>query len=169
MAGLNMDKLRSISSQAVNTHFRHGWQFRLEVDGAPGDFDFYCKETSHTPWEIETEPFNAGATPINYPTRSNPSTISLTMRDNEDGRIYDWFDGRCRMVVNQDGTFNLPSEYLLKIRKFDLLSDGTEKLRREFKVVPLSLGELTESLDESGGNLEFPLTFIEFRTGATSY
>lgn len=166
---INMAVLRQSTNQAILTHFQHGWQFRVEIDGQPGDWDFYCKEISQQPWDIEATPFNAGATPISYPSRKNPITLSMTMRDNEDGRIWDWFDGKAKKVVNLDGTFNPPRQYLLKCKIFRRLSDGSEALRQEMKLVPLSLGEITESLDADGNVLEFPITFVEFRAGSSAY
>ena len=114
MSTVNMAKLRGIVKKALETDFKRGWQYRIEIDGTPEGWDIYCKEASHQAWDIEVEAFNIGAHVVSYPVRANPTTLSLTMRDNEDGRIQKWFADKCKKVVNDDGTFNLPIDYLFK-------------------------------------------------------
>ncbi|MCV6588715.1 MAG: hypothetical protein OIF57_06760 [Marinobacterium sp.] len=167
MAGkdIPIELLRQTVHRASKIHFQHSWQFRLEIEGQPSDWDIYCKEISQQPWDIETDQINAGASPVSYPVRSNPVTLSTTVRDNEDGEVWDFFDGLAKKMVNKDGTWNPPVKYVIKVKIYRRLSNGSERLRQEMRMIPLSLGELIETVEETGTVQEFPLTFIEFRAG----
>ncbi|MBE0505916.1 MAG: hypothetical protein IBX50_04240 [Marinospirillum sp.] len=166
---LNMIKaMRQINKRMVNTAYRHPWQFRIEMDQAPKDFDLFVKSISQEPYTLETNPFMAGATPIHYPSAAQPVTLAMTCYDHEDERMYRWMEDRVNMVVNADGTWNLPIDYLITCKVFRRLYDGSEVLRQHMRLVPLVLGEITESVDAKE-SLEFPMTFVEFRAGSVDY
>jgi hypothetical protein len=159
------NKLRTIALRMLNTHWREPWQFRLEVEGYPhDDWDLCVKDVTYGPNEIETEPEQIGAVVLTYPTSAQPVSISMTMRDQEDRRVYKFFESQAQKVINPDGTVNLPSDYLLKIRRFSLLHGETPEEETDvWKVFPTQLGDVTESKDGEG-LLEFPITFIQFRS-----
>lgn len=165
----NIAAMKQISKQMVQTKFKEGWQFRVEVEGAPADWDLYCKEISQTPIELEVEAKRVGAHYLSYLTGAQPVGLSLTMRDNEDGRIYNWFEEWVGEVVYPDGTWGLPIDYLRTLKIFARRQDGSEYLRQELRVQPLTIGEMTESVERSGSLLEFPVTVVEFRGGSTNY
>ncbi|MGP9633789.1 hypothetical protein ACT3R7_12050 [Halomonas sp. AOP43-A1-21] len=165
----NLAAMRSISKQMVQTQFKEGWQFRVEIEGAPSDWDLYCKELSQTPVELEVKAKRVGAHYLSYYSGSQPIAVALTMRDNEDGRIFKWWQEWMDTVIYPDGTWGLPIEYLRTCKIYDRLRDGSESLRQELRVQPLTMGELTESVERSGGLLEFPLTLVEFRGRETNY
>ncbi|MDX5979651.1 hypothetical protein [Vreelandella alkaliphila] len=165
----NIAAMRQISKQMVQTPFREGWQFRVEIESAPSDWDLYCKEVSQTPIELEVKSKRVGAHYLNYYSGAQPVGLSLTMRDNEDGRIFKWMEQWVGKVVYPDGTWGLPIDYLRTCKIFDRLRDGSEALRQELRVQPLTIGELTESVDRSGALLEFPITLVEFRGGEINY
>lgn len=159
---------RQISKRMVETEYRLPWQFRLEIEEAPQNFDILVKEISQEPFTIQTDAFNIGAIPFNIPKTSEPVTLTATCYETEDESIYRWFESRVGKVVNSDGTFNHPAEYLLKCKIYRRMKDGSEVLRQNMLMIPTKLGSLTESLD-SKENLEFPLTFMEFRSGGVDY
>lgn len=165
----NIAAMRRISKQMVQTKFKEGWQFRVEIEGAPADWDLYCKELSQTPIELEVEAKRVGAHYLSYLTGAQPVGVSLTMRDNEDGRIYSWYEDWVGKVVYPDGTWGLPIDYLRTCKIFARRHDGSEYLRQQLRVQPLTIGELTESVESSGGLLEFPITMVEFRGGSINY
>lgn len=165
----NLSSMKSISKQMVQTNFRSPWQFRVEIDGAPRDWDLYCKEVVQTPFELEAAEQRVGAHYLSYLNGIQPVSLSLTMRDNEDGRIYNWFKQWVDSVVYPDGTWGLPIEYLRTVRIYVRQKDGSEYLRQEHRVEPLTLGEITETLESGGGLLEFPITMKEFRGFGTHY
>lgn len=166
---LNLIKvMQSISKRMVETSFRMPWQFRIEMDEAPADFDLFAKSISQAPMTIETTAFMAGAKQVNFPTGTVAATIAMTCYDHEDERMYKWMEGRIKKVVNKDGTWNLPASYLINCKIFRVLGDGSEEVRQKLKLVPLALGEITESLDAKE-MIEFPLTFVEFISGTVEF
>ena len=165
----NLATMRQLSKQLVHTKFAEPWQFRVEIEGAPGDWDLYCKEVVQTPIELETEQKRVGAHYLSYLNGAQPVGLSLTMRDHEDGLIYNWFNDWVAQVVFPNGTWGLPADYLRTCKIFKRKHDGSEYLRQELRVQPLTLGELTETVELSGGLLEFPVTMVEFRGGSTQY
>lgn len=56
-----------------------------------------------------------GGSFIDRPTGMEPQELQLVTMDDEVGSIKRWFDGKREQVVHSDGTFGLPSEYLLNI------------------------------------------------------
>lgn len=160
--------MRRVNKRMVNTAYRHPWQFRIEMDEAPDGFDLFVKEIGQEPYTLEVDPIQAGAFPINYPVAAQGVTLAMTCYDHEDERMYRWFEGRVNKVVNNDGTWNLPVEYLITCKIYRVFHDGSEQLRQHMRMVPLVLGEITESVDNHE-LVEFPLTFIEFRSGSIDY
>lgn len=156
----DFNQLKLMVKQLVRTPFQEGWQFRLDIDGAPKDFDIYVKEIGYSPIEIETETVKAGMQTLTYPAGTAPVTLSMTIRDNQDRRIYDWFTAWAKKVVNNDGTVNLPSQYCKKVKRINLVND---LIKDTWLMYPIKAGDITESTD-SQGFLEFPLTYVQFRS-----
>lgn len=160
--------MRQISKRMVQTQYRKPHQWRIEMDEAPDGWDLYVKELSQERYNIETDPFKVGAFMFSYPESMQPVSLSMSCYDNEDERMYQWFEKRVEKMVNKDGTWNLPSQYLLTCKIYRRLENGNEELRQHMRMLPVQLGSLTESLD-SRELLEFPMTFVEFRTGGIAY
>lgn len=168
MEDFNQHKL--LVQKLVKTAFQHNWQYRVEIEKQPNDFDIFVKDISYGPTEIGTEALSIGANRLTYPNSVEPVGISMTMRDHEDERIYNWFNEWAGTVANGDGTVNLPKHaqngYLRKWRRYQLqkASKGfKEDMTREWEVYPTQLGDITESRDDQGF-LEFPIQFIQFRS-----
>lgn len=158
--------LRSVAKRLVKTEFKFPWQFKLDIEGAPDDLDIYVKDISYGPTQIENEPIKVGGTTITYPTGSAPVSLSMTVRDNEDERIADWFDDWAELVVHEDGTVGLPygsDGYVKKVKRIFVDADGSEEERDEWEMFPVQRGDVTESR-EGQGFLEFAVTFIQFRS-----
>lgn len=160
--------MQHISSRLVKVNFKKPWQFRVEMDEAPPNFDLLVKELSQPRATIDTTPFEAGGKPVNYPTSTQPITIALTCLDTEEEEMVNWMLGRINKVRNKDGTWNLPASYLLNCKIYKVMSDGTEVLRQQLKLIPLTIGDITESV-ENRGFVEFPMTFIEFSAGTVDF
>jgi hypothetical protein len=173
---------KTIAMQAVKTKFRQSWQFKFEIPGAPADFDFYVKDVSYGPIEVQTDPEKIGASTltITWPTGSGPVELSMTMRDNEDGRIHKWFKGLVAKVLNDDGTVGLPADYCIDVERFTVLQGALKDANGEtvmdsagqpiteiqtdtWTMYPTQLGDVTESRDEPGF-CEFPITFVQFKS-----
>lgn len=156
----DFNQLKLLVKQLVKTPFQEGWQYRLDIEGAPDNFDIYTKEINFGPIEIETDHVKAGIQTLTYPVGTTPTNLSVTVRDHQDRRIYDWFTAWASKVINDDGTVNLPSQYKKKVERINLVDN---KIKDTWFMYPTKLGDIAESVD-SQGFLEFPLTFIQFRS-----
>lgn len=164
----DFNKMRSMAHKLVTTNFKYSWQFRLEIEGAPSDLDIYVKDISYGPTQIENDAIKIGAKILTYPTTSQPVTLSMTVRDNEDERISKWFDDWAGSVINEDGTVNLPfgdSGYVKNVTRYFIDADGeSENEMDQWGMYPVQRGDVTESRDATGTFLEFAVTFIQFRS-----
>lgn len=165
----NIALMKSFSKRMVKTKWHESWMFRVEAEGAPADWDLFCKEITQTPIELEANTRKLGSQYLSYLNGRQAVSLTLTMRDNEDGDVYNWFNDWVGKVAFSDGTWGLPSEYLKTFKIFRRKSDTSEVLRQELRVQPMVLGELTESVERSGSLLEFPITVIEFRGSEINY
>lgn len=175
----DFNKLRMIAKRLVAAPFQEPWQWKVEIDGLPDNllnvrngvstFDLLAKDISYSPIEIETEAIKAGSITLTFPSGTQPVIITMTMRDLQDERLKKWFIGWSRGkgevpgVANADGTFNLPfgrDGYLRELRRISLVDPEDVQ---KWMVFPQKLGEITESV-ESPGFLEFPISFVQFRT-----
>lgn len=158
----DFNQLRLLTKKLVHTPFQEGWQFRLDIhyDNLPKDLDIYVKDITFGPIEFETEAVKAGIQTLTYPTGTVPVGLSMTMRDNQDRRVYDWFTGWASLVVNDDGTVNLPASYCHTVSRINLADDTVQDTWFMF---PAKLGDITEAVD-SQGFLEFPISFMQFRS-----
>jgi hypothetical protein len=158
----DFNQLRLLTKQLVQTAFQQGWQFRLDIDdeNAPNDLDIYIKDITIGPIEIETEAIKAGTQTLTFPTGTGAVGLSMTMRDNQDRRIYDWFTAWCNVMINDDGTVKLPAEYVRKVERINLVND---EIQDTWFMFPTKLGDITEAVD-SEGFLEYPISFIQFRS-----
>lgn len=157
--------MRLVAKEAVHKEFRQSWQFKFEIPEAPADFDFYVKDVSYGPTEVQTDPEKIGVTTltITWPTGSGPVELSMTMRDHEDGRIKKWFEGLVAKILFDDGTVGLPSDYCIDIQRFTVLQTGAEVLTDTWTMYPTQLGDVTESREDPGF-CEFPITFVQFKS-----
>jgi len=169
----DFNRLRLLAKQIARTNFKLNWQFRIEVippsgfSKPPADFDIYVKDITYDPIEIETETEKIGGHTVTWPISLAPVTLTMTMRDNVDGRIRDWFGNISGGIVNKDGTVNLVRKSLCKVIRYGLVSTSggisEENIGDTLLMIPTKLGEISESRGE-GGNVEFPITFVEHST-----
>ena len=174
----DFNQLRMKSKELVRTPFQHGFDWRIEIDGAPPDFELYAKDFTYSPIEVQTETMNVGIQQLTWPNSAGPVGTLMTVRDNKDRRIYKWFEKLVngeeikdaegnvtgnRGMFNIDGTVNLPSEYCFDFKRYSRSSEEGSEPTDTWKVYPLKIGDITESVDQPG-LLEFPITFMQFRS-----
>lgn len=158
--------LRRKVRELVKTDFKFSWQFRLEVEDEPTDFDLFVKDISYGPTEIENEPLQVGGRVLTYPKSAAPVTLAVTLREHTDERISKWFDALAAKAVHADGTVGLPfgtDGYVKTFRRYSIQADSSEVESGSWKMYPVQRGDVTESREEPG-HLEFPATFIQFRS-----
>lgn len=166
----DFNKLRLLSRQLGQIDFKLAWQFRLEIEpigglakAPPEDFDFYVKDVSFDPVGITTDSETIGAHTWNWPRAAETVTVSMTMRDHADCRISKWFSDLAYWIVAQDGTVRMAKEFALKITRYAILPNMSEKEVDSWDCFPTKMGPVTESRAEPG-HLEFPITFTQITT-----
>lgn len=155
---------RRIVKQLVETPFQQGWQFRIEIDGAPRDFDLFVKDVTYGVFTIEYEDKQIGSKTVSSPINKASGIVSMTVRDHDDGRIRLFMSKLADKVVNSDGTVNLSSSYLVKLRLYRLLANENEILEAEWKVSAAECGEINRSRTDINQFVSFPITFQKYIT-----
>lgn len=156
-----LSNAKSILQAAMRIRYAQGWQWTIEADGMPG-LEMYVKDVTYGFGNIETDSKIIGGIEFNKPTHRAAGSITVTVRDNENAELYYWFKRRSRMVINNDGTINLPPSYLLNIRIYRVSQDGRKVLEEEAAVIPTSLGEITRSRDQVTEFFSYPMSFVKY-------
>lgn len=172
----DFNKRRLTAKAMTKIHFLEPWQWRVAIDGMPEElldkkdthhplFELLAKEISWGPLDLETEAIKAGGIVFTFPTASSPTTVTLTMRDTNDRLIYDWIKSWSNMIVNDNGTFNLPSTYIKTMTLYKMLDDqaSSDLPHDVWDVYPQKMGDITQSVDGQGF-VEFPVVFMQFRS-----
>lgn len=166
----DFDTLRRLVAKMIRTNYRHGWQFRIELlpptslaVALPEDFDIYVKDVTYDPIEIETEVEKIGGHTFTWPIAVSPTTITMTVRDNVDQRIYKWFQKLTANIIATDGTVKNVDQIEMELTKYVLTANGEDGESETWWVIPTKLGEITESRAECG-DIEFPIVFVQNRT-----
>jgi hypothetical protein len=161
----NPEHFKSVITKLIQTQFRQNWQFRLEIDDAPEDFDIYVKDVSYgTVVDIQTDEHEAGGLLWTYPTRGNPVTVTMTVKDHEDQRVYKFFAEWAGKVLNGDGTVNLPVDYLKDVRRFTLQGpdDDQGAELESWQMWVTQVGDVTENREDRSSFQSFPVTMVQF-------
>lgn len=177
----DFNRLKMISKRLVHADFQMPWEFRLLVAGMPqslaqeiggvSHFDLLVKDISYGPTTIETEPLKAGSVTLTFPSGTEPTTLTLTLRDFRDRRFSKFFDAWAGKVTNGNGTFNLPYSakqpdgtttggYLRQVKRISLANPDDVTT---WWMYPTKQGDVTEALDGTGF-LEVPYSMVQFRS-----
>lgn len=152
---------KNIVAAAMRIRYAQGWQWTVEVDGLNG-FDMFVKDITYSHGSIETESKIIGSVEFNKPTHVTAGPVTMTVRDDEEGKVMKWFMERKAKVTNRDGTINLPPSYLMNVRLYRVTQDGGVDLESEMRVFPTQLGEVTRSRDQVSEFLSYPITFQKY-------
>lgn len=155
---------KSMLKAALRMAYAQGWQWTVEVAGF-SQFQLFVKDINYTPISIETEAKNIGGVMINRPTLMSNSTISMTVRDTEDGAVKKWFTRLASRVINKDGTINLPTQYLVTLNIYNTTSQGERLLMDTYEVFATNLGDITRARDQTTEFFSFPITFTIYSSG----
>ncbi|WP_050978651.1 hypothetical protein [Edwardsiella tarda] len=157
---------RELIRKLMMIRFAQGWQWCVEADGMPPEFDMFVKDITYGGGTVETEPRQIGAGEFNKPTYRSSGTITMTVRDDEDMLIATWFDRQKAKITNPDGTINLPGEYLFTIRIYQLTQIG-KVLDGEWAVMATQRGDCTRSRDQVSEFYSYTLTFTKYSSYGT--
>lgn len=171
---MTTSKLLSLQKQAVikaaQVNFRMDYMRRIEIDGQPENFDTFVQDISYSGSSIESKTFSVGNGEMSFPNKKSVSSgITVIFKDDEDGMISDFISKLQGRIFNDDGTQNLPIEYLIELRVMRIRNNGTEYEENKWKVY-------VEENNEYGGDSSkitehgtFSATFKKHKSfGATS-
>lgn len=162
----DFNQLRTINKKLVRTEFVQEWNFRLEIEGQPDEFDLYIKDISYNGFEYSADEEGYGSATYSWPTKELPTRMSFTARDNYDLRIAKFLHAWAGKVGTGKGTIGVPlgkDGYLKKVRNYHVKSSGEEIPLYDMLAYPLQLGDCTRSHD-NGAFMEMPVTLVLFST-----
>jgi len=162
---MSQDPLYRFRRAAYRKHreqkYMEGWQFKVVVPSSAIDFDLFAKDISYGAVEITTTEKRVGGNVMTSPESAAPVILGVTIRDNERGDFATWFDEQAGKIFNSNGTKNLSHTYEFAIEIHTLLKDGSTELRESWVVFPTLRGDRTESVDELGAYVSYPISFTQ--------
>lgn len=132
------------------------------ADMALSSFDILCLDVNYTD-ALTGDSVQIGSGFMDSPTGRSPTAMQLTTMDDEAGTIKKWFRAKMKQVAADDGTFGLPSDYLITIEVVHAvpLGGGDEKLAYSGKL-RMRAGQMQHDLSRRDQGLaEVQLTFEE--------
>ncbi len=161
-----MKEAKKVATKFMEKPWLQGWMWTIEIDAAdaPSDLDLYVKDVNFGAGSIEVDSFKIGSGNVAVPTASNAGEITMTIRDDQSLTIDRWLDSRLAKVKNQNGTINLPIEYVFTIKFFTLTDSGERVLYKSYRVFPTKKGDVTLSRENGNTIHSFPVIFQKFST-----
>jgi hypothetical protein len=161
----NGDPLYNLRRKAYKSHknqnYTEGWQFRVVVPDSDINFDLFAKDISYGATEITTSEKVIGGNVLTSPASAAPVILGITIRDNEKGDFAKWFDEQAGKIFNKNGTKNLSYTYEFTIEIYTILKNSELELRESWVVFPTLRGDRTDSIDELGAYVTYPISFTQ--------
>lgn len=140
-----------------------GWEFAIDIEGAPDELGTLAKDLEYEPITINVEEMNYGAQQFTMPVNQERVTINVTLRDTKDKKLYKWCKEIAAKVVHSDGTFGIPAEYVRRVTIFSLTNKEEDKSPDEYYMIFTNVGSLNRDR-ASKDFFEFPITITQFKT-----
>lgn len=121
IGGLSVSKVREIYQQVSGIgHAKKNLWFLRITDVAPGDgdltdFNLFATDVSYSPCTLAGEPVRIGSQSFDNVQGAERVDLQLTTLDDSKGSLKRWFEERHERIAHRDGTFGVPSEYLIRI------------------------------------------------------
>lgn len=80
-------------------------------------YNILATNLHYSPITIENETFQIGSALVDSPTTGQPTDLSLTVMDDEQGTIKRFFKDMASRVIHSDGTVGVQADGLVKIRR----------------------------------------------------
>lgn len=158
-----MTKAKFYVKRLVETPFQQGWQWMIEVDDGPENFEIYVKDIEYGGGSIDADVTNVGAGSFGKPMSSNAGEVTMTVRDHIDGRVKAWFKKQLAKVKNPDGTVNLPKDYVFNIKVYSVTHDGEKILNDTMRVFAVKRS-VSLSYESSAEFVSYPIILQKFST-----
>lgn len=164
-AGTELLKMqRTVMLKRSKIKFRTDCLWRLEIDNQPEGLELYAQEVSYGKGTIDSESIEVRTGMFNLPSKKTAGSVTVVFEDDEDGLIDAYIGSLQNKIFNEDGTMNLPRDYVFKMRIFRIMSSGDERLDAEWSVY------VEENSDHKGDNKAvsengtFSVTFKKFKS-----
>ncbi|MCG3884103.1 hypothetical protein I3271_05335 [Photobacterium leiognathi] len=150
-------------TKLMQTPFKQGWQWVLEADNTPPDFDIYVKDIDMGIGSVDADSQSIGSGAIAKPTSASAGEITMTVRDHQDGRVAKWFAMQLGKVRNEDGTVNLPKDYVFNVRLKAVDDQGNRHPWKEYRVFAQGIS-LTLNYESQSEFITYSITLQKFST-----
>lgn len=150
--------------QSINKNWRMDHLFRVEIEGQPEELILYVKDVAYGKGTIDSKSMEVGTGEFNLPSKKNAGSVTVTFYDDEAGTISAFITSLQKKIFNEDGTINLPVDYLFKIKIFRILQDASEFLEYEKSVYCEENNDYKGSVEAVNERGTFNATFKKFRS-----
>ncbi len=157
-------KQREFAHKAVHTAYRMDCFFRLEIDGMPEDMSLFVKNISYGKGSIISDEKDIGTGVYNSPSKKSAGSLTLTLFDDEDGVISDYIESLKGRIFNEDGTINLPVDYIFKVRIYRIRQNLTERLDYEADMYCEENNDYSGDVEAVTERGTFSVTFKKYRS-----
>jgi hypothetical protein len=136
---------------------------------ATGVFDLLVLDVTYSAVTLTGERVNVGSGSMDKLTGSEATEVQITTMDDKAGTLKRWFDAKASQATHDDGTFGLPSEYVVNIEIVHGVASPETKAKpmvkpysRSFKVRPVSCSH--ELSKREHDPCEIQMTFTQLDT-----
>lgn len=116
--GITLDEARRIFEETANTDFakKNLWYISVtNIGGGSAPYlNLFATEVSYAPYTIAGEALRVGSGQFDKVDGIERVAMRLTTYDDSYGTIKRWFEDLHRRIAHKDGTFGIPSEYLVR-------------------------------------------------------
>lgn len=166
--GITLDEARRIFEETANADFAKKNLWFLSVTNIGGGsapyLNLFATEVSYAPYTVTGEAMRVGSGQFDKVDGTERVSMRLTTYDDSSGTIKLWFEDLQARIAHKDGTFGLPSEYLVRftITHASIIEGEGGAYTRSMVMRPESL-ECDLSRREDALE-ELQMTFVQFDT-----
>lgn len=164
MSKKSLQMQRSIVLSRMKMNFRVDCFYRIEIDGQPDNFNMFPKEVSYGLGTIESDSISIRTGDINIPSKRTAGSVTVVFNDDEDGTSSNFIKSLQDKIFNDDGTQNLPVDYLIQLRIYRLKQDDSERLEAEWSVYVEENNDYTGSNESRTELGTFSVTFKKYKS-----
>lgn len=119
-SNLSPSEFKSVYRQSQSITLAQKNWFVLEVSSPISDiserFNLLASAVDYSPQTVTAEKRKVGGTTVDSVQSSEPTELSITTMDNENGDLKSWFNAHVFAAVGTDGTIGYPADYAIKIK-----------------------------------------------------
>lgn len=119
-AGLSPQEAFEIYKKHRGIHwcFKNLWYIEVssELKGDNELLNMVCHGLDFAPFTVSGEKKQIGSAHVDLVNSSDPVELSMTVYDNSEGEVKQWFEDHAAVCAPSDGTVGVPSKYAIKIK-----------------------------------------------------